>query len=48
MDEEERKMQMDDGVTDWVLHSLRRDFFDLLICGMHSLVSGTQNEIVVS
>ena len=32
----------------WVLHSLRREFVYLLTCGGHSLVSGTQNEIVVS
>ena len=41
MDEEEIKM--DDG-----LHLLWRDFFNLLTCGRHSLVSGTQNQIVVS
>ena len=32
----------------WVLHSLRRKFVYLLTCGRRSLVSGTQNEIVVS
>ena len=31
-----------------VLHSLRREFVYLLTCGRRSLVSGTQNEIVVS
>ena len=32
----------------YVFHSLRREYFNLLTCGRHSLVSGTQNEIVVS
>ena len=31
-----------------VLHSLRRDFFYLLTCRRRSLVSGTQNDTVVS
>ena len=31
-----------------VPHSLRREYFYLLTCGRQSLVSGTQNEIVVS
>ena len=44
VEEEEIKIQMDDGVA---------RFFtcfggNLLTCGRHSLVSGTQNEIVVS
>ena len=41
MDEEEIKIKMDDGVA-------RRELFYLLTCGRHSLVSETQNEIVVS
>ena len=35
---------MDDGVT---RYSLRRDFFFLLTYERHSLVSGTQNDIIV-
>ena len=45
MDEEEIKM--DDGVARFFT-SLRREFFYLLTCGRRSLVSETQNEIVVS
>ena len=48
MDEEEIKIKMDDGVSRYVLHSLRREFVYLLTCRKCSLVSGTQNEIVVS
>ena len=47
MDEEERKIQMDDASVS-ILHSLRREFVYLLNCGRRSLVSETQNEIVVS
>ena len=43
MGEKEIEVKMDDG-----LHSLWRDVFYLLTCGRRSLVSGTQNEIVVS
>ena len=32
----------------WLSRSLRREFVYLLTCGRRSLVSGTQNEIVVS
>ena len=39
MDEEEIKIKMDDGVA--------RFFVYLLTCGRRSLVSETQNEIVV-
>ena len=42
MDEEETKM---DDVVDT---SLTSEGNDLLTCGRHSLVSGTQNDIVVS
>ena len=45
MDEEEIKM--DDGVTRFFTH-FGGTFINLLTCGMRSLVSGTQNEIVVS
>ena len=48
VDEEEIKIKMDDGVSRYVLHSLRREFVYLLTCRKCSLVSGTQNEIVVS
>ena len=47
MDEEEIKMKMDNGVARF-LHSFRREFVYLLTCGRRSLVSETQNEIVVS
>ena len=43
-----RKIKMDDGVTRFFLHSLWREFVYLLTCGRRSLVSETQNEIVVS
>ena len=42
----EEKIKMDDGVARF--HSLRREFVYLLTCGRRSLVSETQNEIVVS
>ena len=42
------KIKMDDGVATEVLHSFRRKFVYLLTCGRRSLVSETQNEIVVS
>ena len=42
-----KRRRKDDGVTRF-LHSLRREFVYLLTCGRRSLVSGTQNEIVVS
>ena len=45
MDEEEIKM--DDGVTRFFTR-FGEIFFNLLTCVMHRLVSGTQNEIVVS
>ena len=45
MDEEEIRIQM---VTVLILHSLWRELTDLLTCGRCSLVSGTQNDIVVS
>ena len=48
MDEEKINKKMDDGVATKVLHSLRREFVYLLTCGRCSLVSETQNEIVVS
>ena len=44
MDEEERKIEMDDGVDT----SLRKEPTYLLTCGWCSLVSWTQNDIVVS
>ena len=47
MDEEERKIQMDDALLS-ILHSLRRELPYLLTCGRPSLVSGTQNDTVVS
>ena len=47
MDEEERKIQMDDASVS-ILHSLRREFVYLLTCGKRSLVSGIQNDTVVS
>ena len=44
MDEEEIKIKMDDGIARF----FTRFGGNLLICGRRSLVSGTQNEIVVS
>ena len=43
MDEEEIKIKMDDGVARF----FTRFGGNFLICGWPSLVSGTQNEIVV-
>ena len=43
MDEEKIKIKTDDGVA-----RLRGEFVHLLTCGRCSLVSETQNEIVVS
>ena len=45
MEEEEIKIKMDDGVARFFTRF--RVVFNLM-CGRHSLVSGTQNEIVVS
>ena len=45
MDEERIKIKMDDSVA---RYSLRNEFVYLLTCGRRSLVSETQNEIVVS
>ena len=47
MDEEEIKIKMYDGV-DRFFTRFGRKFFYLLTCGRRSLVSGAQNEIVVS
>ena len=47
MNEEKTKIKMDDRVARF-FHSLRREFVYLLTCGRRSLVSETQNEIVVS
>ena len=44
MDEEEIKIKMGDGVARFFPHFQG----NLLTCGRRSLVSGTQNEIVVS
>ena len=46
VDEEEIKIKM--MTVSLVFHSLRRECFYLLTCGRRSLVSWTQNEIVVS
>ena len=49
MDEEEIKIKMDDGVARFFTRFGGIFlFFYLLTCGRRSLVSGTQNEIVVS
>ena len=45
MDEEERKVKMDDGVARYFTRFGGNMF--LLTCGRCSLVSGTQNDIVV-
>ena len=45
MDEEEIKIKMDDLS---ILHSILRELTHLLTCGRRSLVSGTQNDIVVT
>ena len=47
MDEEERKIQMDDTSVS-ILQSLRGELLYLLTCGRRSLGSGIQNDIVVS
>ena len=47
VDEEERRVQMDDASVS-ILHSLRRELPYFLPCGRRSLVSGIQNDIVVS
>ena len=44
MEEEEIKIKMDDGVATF----FTRFGGNLLTCGRRSLVSGTQNEIVVN
>ena len=44
MGEEKTKIKMDDGVARF----FTREFVYLLTCGRRSLVSETQNEIVVS
>ena len=49
MEEEEIKMKMDDEVARFFTRFFFFLFkFFLLTCGRRSLVSGTQNEIVVS
>ena len=48
MDEEEIKIKMDDGVARYFTRFSRDFLFYLLSCGRRSLVSGTQNDIVVS
>ena len=45
MNEEKTKIKMDDGVARFFT---RREFVYLLTCGRRSLVSETQNEIVVN
>ena len=47
MDEEKTKIKMDDGVTRFFTR-FRGNLFYLLTCGRRSLVSETQNGIVVS
>ena len=47
VDEEEIQIKMDDSAARFP-DSLQREFLYLLTCGRRSLVSGTQNEIVVS
>ena len=47
MDEEEIKIKMDDGVARFFTR-FGGNIFYLLTCGRRSLVSGTQNETVVS
>ena len=43
-----RKKEKDKWTTVSILHSVRREQTYLLTCGRRSLVSGTQNDIVVS
>ena len=47
MDEEKTKIKMDDGVARFFTR-FGGEFVYLLTCGRRSLVSETQNEIVVS
>ena len=47
MNEEEIKIKMEDGVARF-FNRFGGIFFYLLTCGRRSLVSGTQNERVVS
>ena len=47
MDEEEIEIKMDDGVARFFI-LFGGNLIYLLTCGRRSLVSGTQNEIVVS
>ena len=47
MDEEKIKIKMDDGVARFFTRFVGI-FLNLLTCGRRSLVSGSQNEIVVS
>ena len=47
MDEEKIKIKMDDGVARFFTR-FGGNLFYFLTCGRHSLVSETQNEIVVS
>ena len=48
MDEEEIKIQMDDSVARFYTRFGGIFLFYLLTCGRRSLVSGTQNEILVN
>ena len=48
MDEEEIKIKMDDGVARFFTRFGGIFISYFLTCERHSLVSGTQNEIVVS
>ena len=48
MDEEEIKIKMDEGVARFFTRFGGILYFYLLTCGRRSLVSGTQNDIVVS
>jgi len=48
VDEEEIKIKMDDGVARCLTRFGGIFLFYLLTCGRSSLVSGTQNDIVVS
>ena len=47
-EEEEEKEKEEEKMTVSILHSLWRELTYLLTCGRRSLVSGTQNVIVVS
>ena len=48
VDEEEIKIKMDDGVARYLTLFGGSFIFYLLTCGRSSLVSGTQNDIVIS